>query len=270
MFKLALVLCTVGLLTACTTSPTGRSQLILLPESQLNAMGLQAFEDIKKDTPIVDDPDVNRYVQCIVDPITREVDAISHKQYTWEVVVLEDDTPNAFALPGGKIGIHTGIMEPDISANADQLAAVIGHEIAHVLANHGGERVSHQVASQLGLAAVQVATQNRNSQKNQLLLGALGLGAQYGVLLPFSRAHETEADVYGIMLTSKAGFDPRESIELWQNMANASQGQTPPEWLSTHPNPQTRIENLSELIDDEAYALYQSAQRAGKRPNCQL
>ncbi|MEM7019740.1 MAG: M48 family metallopeptidase, partial [Pseudomonadota bacterium] len=247
MFKPTFALiCAAMLLSACTTSPTGRSQLILLPESQMSAMGVQAFEGIKKEKPIARGTRPNSYVRCIVEPITREVDRRTGKKRNWEVLVFEDDAPNAFALPGGKIGIHTGIMKPSIASNADQLAAVVGHEIAHVLANHGGERVSHQIVAQVGMAAAQIALKDMDSAQGQAVLGALGVGAQFGILLPFSRSHETEADIYGLELMASAGFDPRESVKLWQNMARASKGKAPPEWMSTHPGHQTRIRNLTD------------------------
>ncbi len=245
------------LVAACTTSPTGRSQLILLPEGQLNQMGLQAFDSMKKKTPVDKSRTTNRYVQCVATAITREVGG------SWEVVVFKDDSANAFALPGNKIGVHTGLLK--IAENQHQLATVIGHEIAHVLSRHSNERVSQQVATQQGLNIIG-SVANPTSSGGKAMMGALGLGAQYGILMPFSRAQESEADIYGLRLMAKAGFDPRESVRLWGNMARANKGQ-PPEFMSTHPSHGTRIGQLQGNIPS-VLPQYEQARKSGKRPAC--
>jgi predicted Zn-dependent protease len=251
-----------ALLLACTTSPTGRRQFQLMPESQLNAMGDEAYSKMKSETPTVDSGPSVTYANCIshalIDVVPRE-----YRDEDWEVTVFRSDQVNAFALPGGKIGIYTGLME--VAETPDQLAAVVGHEIGHVMADHGNERVSNQMAAQLGLnVAAAVAS---NDAKGQLLMGALGLGTQVGVLLPFSRTHEREADDIGLDLMAKAGFEPRESVKLWQNMAAKKGGGGPPEFLSTHPANETRINNLKDQMP-QAQQAFQRARQQGRNPNC--
>ncbi|SHE41504.1 Peptidase family M48 [Modicisalibacter ilicicola DSM 19980] len=246
-------------LVACSQSPTGRSQLTLFSDEQLSEMGQKSFAQYEKELPVAQGQ-VDRYVQCVAQAITRELGSGGQ----WEVKVFEDESANAFALPGGYIGVNTGLL--DVAKNQDQLAAVVGHEIAHVLASHANERVSQQAATQTGLSVVQAAA-GLNSAGGQQLMGLLGMGAQYGILMPFSRKQESEADVLGLNLMARAGFDPRTSIALWQNMSANSQGQ-PPVWMSTHPSHGQRIDNLQGQMD-EAMRLYQQAQAAGKTPSCQ-
>ena len=247
------------LLTACVTSPTGRSQLVFMPDAQINQMGLQAFDSLKKEKPVSTNGKYNQIASCIAGAIVQQVGG------RWEVVVFEDPTPNAFALPGNKIGIHTGMMS--LVQNQGQLAAVIGHEIGHVLAKHSNERASQEMAVNSGLSLVQAVTAPQTAL-GQVAVGLLGVGAQYGVLMPYSRVHESEADIIGVDLMAKAGFDPRQSVALWQLMNQASQGQQPAEFLSTHPSHATRIQDLERHMP-QAMALYQQAQAMGKQPNCQ-
>ncbi|MBC85819.1 MAG: peptidase [Bdellovibrionaceae bacterium] len=227
------------LILACTTSPTGRNQLLLMGNRQMSDMGDQSFEQMQKEVPISRNSKDNRYVRCITD---RLLSAIGENPRSWKVRIFQDKSLNAFALPGKNIGVHTGML--NFAQSQHQLAAVIGHEIGHVLANHGNERVSQALVTQLGLQATEVALGSERSEKNNLILAGLGLGAQFGVLLPFSRKHESEADLLGLEYMSKAGFNPRGAVELWQNMASNSKG-SPPEILSTHPANSTRIRNLS-------------------------
>ncbi len=246
-------------LAACSQSPTGRSQLTLISEDQLDQMGKQSFAQYEKELPVVGGQ-AAAYVQCVAQAITRATDTGE----TWEVKVFKDDSANAFALPGGHIGVNTGLL--DVARNQNQLAAVIGHEVAHVLASHPNERVSQQAATQAGLSVLQSAA-GLEGAGGQQLMGLLGAGAQYGILMPFSRAQESEADTYGLDLMARAGFDPRASIDLWQNMSANSQGQ-PPVWLSTHPSHGQRINGLQAHMS-EASALYEQARASGKRPSCQ-
>ena len=176
--RLFVLITALALQAGCTTSPTGRSQLVLMPDSEINQMGLQAFTTIKKETKIDRSTVTNRYVQCVVQAITREVGG------NWEVVVFDDTDANAFALPGGKIGVYTGMLK--VAENQDQLATVIGHEVAHVLAHHSNERVSQKFAVEQGLNLIN-AIASPQSGTGQTLMGLLGVGAQYGVLLPYSR-----------------------------------------------------------------------------------
>lgn len=206
----------------------------------MNQMGETSFEELKKKQEISTNQSYNRLVQCITSALLVAMDK---NPADWEVKVFVDDSPNAFALPGNHVGVHTGMIK--LVGNKDQLAAVIGHEIGHVLANHGNERVSQNLVVQGGLVAANIAL-GQSSSQNGMILGALGLGAQFGVLLPFSRSHESEADSLGLKYMAKAGFDPRQAPELWKKMREASGGKTPPEFLSTHPSPSTRIKKLSE------------------------
>ncbi|MBM1145318.1 MAG: peptidase [Alcanivorax sp.] len=259
MKRLALPALTVLLLAACATSPLGRQQFLLLPAAEMDQMGVQAYSEMKQEQPTVSGTKEARYVQCVANAITAVVDS----DQQWEVTVFKDDSANAFALPGGKIGVHTGLLK--VAKNQDQLAAVIGHEVGHVIAQHSNERMSIQYATQTGTQLV-AALAGGDSAEKQTLMGLLGVGAQYGVQLPFSRKHEAEADVVGLQLMAEAGFNPEQSVDLWRNMAAAG-GSAPPELLSTHPSNETRIQGLQARLP-EARPIYQQARAAGRRPNC--
>lgn len=247
-----------SLLIACTTSPTGRTQLTFMPDTQVNQMGLQAFDNLKKQKPISTNPQYNQFVSCVAEAITYETGG------RWEVVIFEDKSLNAFALPGNKIGIHTGMVE--LVDNQDQLAAVIGHEVGHVLAKHSNERLSQEFAVTQGISLIQAVTAPQTTL-GQSAIGLLGIGAQYGVILPYSRLHESEADIMGLDLMAKAGFDPNQSIVLWQKMDQASNGQQPAEFLSTHPSHGTRIQELQKHMP-QAMQYRQQALAIGKQPRC--
>lgn len=252
---------TASALVACTTSPTGRSQLILFSSSQLDAMGAQAFDGMKTETPVSKQPAQNQYVQCVADALLPYVPSGVYAG-DWEVVVFNDDQVNAFALPGGKIGVYTGLLK--VATNQHQLAAVIGHEIGHVIAQHGNERMSQTTLIQTGSQALNQVLAANQVPYNTEIMGALGVGLQLGVQLPFSRTHESEADLIGLQLMAKAGFDPRQSVELWRNMEAASGGERPMEILSTHPAPDSRINNLQANMD----AALVDYQASPKKPAC--
>ena len=221
-------------------------------------MGETAFLDMKKKVPINHDPKVNAYVKCVADEITN---SLPEKQ-NWEVVVFEVAEPNAFALPGGKIGVHTGMLK--IAKDPAQLAAVLGHEVGHVLSNHSNERASESLALS-GLSHLSGLFVNKDSKYFGAAMAVFGIGAQYGVVLPHSRRQETEADVVGLDLMSKAGFDPRQAVVLWQNM-QAAGGGAPPEFMSTHPANETRIQTLQSKMPP-ALATFQANPR---RSTCKL
>ncbi|WP_292975080.1 M48 family metallopeptidase [Nitrosomonas sp.] len=256
--KLLFAFLFVSLLTGCATSPTGRTQLVFMPDAEVNSMGLQAFDTMKRESQVNHDAAKNRFVSCVVSAITREVGG------EWEVVVFEDSSLNAFALPGGKIGVHTGLL--DLVDNQDQLATVIGHEVGHVMARHSNERLSQQVGTNVGISLVQ-AVAAPQSALGQTAVGLLGIGAQYGIIMPYSRLHESEADTIGLDLMAKAGFNPAESIKLWQKMEQASQGAQPVEFLSTHPSHASRIQSLQTYLP-RAQQIRQQANAAGKNPHC--
>jgi len=244
------------LLVACATSPTGRSQLKLFSEEKIAAMGVQSYQQMKQQEPIDNSTSDNRYVKCVANAITRVTGG------EWEVTVFKDDQVNAFALPGGKIGVYSGLL--DVAETDDQLATVIGHEVGHVLADHGNERVSQQAATQGGLQVVSAFLGGAGGGGgSQAIMSALGLGAQVGILLPFSRTQESEADTIGLELMARAGFDPRQSVQLWQNMAAAG-GEKPAEFMSTHPSNESRINNLQRHMN-KAMQLYQ---QAPNKSNC--
>ena len=234
------------------------ANLLFMPDAQINQMGIQAFDTLKKEKPVSNNSQYNQVANCISQAITTELGG------NWEVVVFEDKSPNAFALPGNKIGIHTGMLT--LVDNQDQLAAVIGHEIGHVLAKHSNERASQEMAVNSGMAMIQ-AVGAPQSALGQTAFGLLGVGAEYGILMPYSRVQESEADIIGVDLMAKAGFDPRQSITLWQKMEQASQGQQPIEFMSTHPAHATRIQNLEQHMP-QAMGLFQQAQATGKQPRC--
>ncbi|WP_104204489.1 M48 family metallopeptidase [Billgrantia saliphila] len=247
--------------TACTTSPTGRQQLTLMSDAQLNEMGREAYSQYQQELPPAGQAE-QRYVQCVADAIVAVLPEQERNQ-DWQIRAFESEQANAFALPGGYMGVNSGLL--DIAENQDQLASVIGHEIGHVLASHANERVSTQTSTQLALSILSSAS-GLEGPGGEQLMSALGLGAQYGILLPFSRRHESEADVIGLQLMADAGFDPRASIALWENMSAQGGGQ-PPAWMSTHPSHGQRMEGLQARMD-EAMSRYEQAQQAGRRPNC--
>ncbi len=247
-------------LLACVESPTGRRQMMLFSNGEMSQMGVAAFDEMKQKMTVNRDGKVNGYVTCVADAITARLPA--QWRGSWEVVVFEEKSANAFALPGKKIGVHTGIFS--VAKNADQLATVLGHEVAHVLAQHSAERMSLQ--SVTGTGAQLLAVLLGDSPQKATVMGMLGLGAQYGLVLPYGRAQESEADVLGVDLMARAGFNPAASIDLWINMSAAGNGQ-PPEFMSTHPSHQTRINDLQRQ-QKKAAPLYQQARAQGIRPNC--
>jgi len=249
--KAGFILLIVSLLVACSETPSGRPQLALIPEEMLSDMGQQAFAEMKQTQPVESDSETNEIVACIADRIITASTTLYpnfNLPPKWEVIVFRNDTPNAFAMPGGRIGVHTGLIK--IAETEAQLAAVIGHEVGHLMAKHGNERMTQQ----LGINVVLLLVGLFSDGDSRLLLGALGIGAQLGVTLPFSRAHEEEADILGLNLMAAAGYDPTDSTALWRNMAEQSQNQSM-EFLSTHPGHETRINNLQASMET-ALALY--------------
>ena len=253
-------------LAACatTTSPTGRTQTVgAVSQAQLDQMGAQAFAEYKAKLPQSRDARQTAYVRCVVSAVTRELP--SGWQTQWESAVFANESPNAFALPGGKVGVYTGIFK--VARNQDQLAAVIAHEIGHVVSRHHDERVTRQMGAQAGLGIVGALLGSRYGQGAADATSQLGgVAVQSLFLLPNNRTQETEADIVGQQLMAKAGFDPQQAVNLWQNMIGASSGRAP-EWLSTHPDPQARIDELRSRAGGLA-ATFQQARAAGRTPNC--
>ncbi len=252
----------ITLLAGCQTSSLGRFQFKMRSETEMSQMGAAAFTEISRQTPPSRDALKNAMVACVANQITQSLSG-ANSSTRWEVRVFADDSPNAFALPGGKIGVNTGLLK--VARTQDQLAAVIGHEVAHVTEGHANERVSSEFIAQTTLQLLSAVADASNPVHGQMI-GLLGAGVQVGVLLPYGRKHESEADLVGLDLMAKAGFDPRESVALWLNMAKAGGGQ-PPEFLSTHPSHSSRIYELRQRIPS-AMLLYEDAKARGRRPRC--
>lgn len=262
--RIALPLLLSAVLAGCAESPTGRSQMLLYSPQQMSQLGAQSFTQMKQQEKISKDAKVNHYVQCVAKAVTAEIPA-SYGIHSWEVVVFDSKEINAFALPGGKIGVYTGLLK--VANNQDQLATVIGHEITHVLAQHTNERLSRTQLAGIGMAAADATL--GQSEYGSTTMAALGLGVQVGVLLPYGRAQESEADQLGLELMARAGFNPAEAVTLWQRMSASSGGNKPPVLLSTHPSDQQRIAALqAELTQVEP--LYQAARAQGRHPQCRL
>lgn len=224
---------------------TGRKQLVDLTREQEAALGYQSYQEILSTERVVTSGDAPKLVRGIAERLIRAIQKIDPQAdpgFEWEANVIDSPQANAFALPGGKIAVYTGIFE--VAQNADGLAAVMGHEIAHAIARHGAERMAYQKLVQMGSMAAGVSMSDMSPQARAAVMGALGAGTKYGVLLPFSRDHESEADEMGLYFAAAACFDPREAPRLWERM-KAQGGARPPEFASTHPSNETRIDNLN-------------------------
>ncbi len=260
----ATVLAAAVLLSGCVTSPTGRSQLMIVSDAQMNQMGIAAFNDLRKQGKFVDAPRQRAYATCVANALIAQLPPPWNADQ-WEVQIVGDDSANAFALPGGRIGVNQGMFK--LATNQDQLAVVLGHELAHVVARHGAERVSDNYAAQAAVAAGTVYAGTRGTDAGYAA-AALGLGAEVGILLPFSRIQESEADVLGQRYMARAGFDPRAAVTLWQKM-DAQGGSKPPVFLSTHPAPSNRAQTLGAQAQ-RLMPVYQAARASGHAPNCRL
>lgn len=271
--KILLILLAITMLAGCSkTAFTGRKQLNLIPNSELNQMSFAEYKSfISQNKTLSSGADVD-LVRRVGNDIKAAVDVYYKakgkqadlKGYAWEFNVVDDPkTVNAFCMPGGKVVVYTGILQ--VTQNENALAVVMGHEIAHALANHGNERMSQGLVAQLGLSTLQVALSQKPSQTRDLLLAAAGAGAQVGILLPFSRKHESEADEIGLYLMAMAGYDPYAAAPFWDRM-NKMGGSRPPEFLSTHPDPEKRSERLKQLVPKaRGYAMKYPVPGSSKR-----
>jgi predicted Zn-dependent protease len=250
------------LLVACGTSPTGRTQLKLFPSDQVAQMGETAYAQMRKKERVESGTPAARYIDCVARAVVAVAPA-PRGGGRWDVTTFESDQVNAFALPGGNIGVYTGLLKA--ARTPSQLAAVLGHEVAHVEAEHANARLSTQYAADAGLSIIQVLGQG-TVLESQTAMAMLGLGTQVGVLLPFSRAQESEADVLGLDYMARAGFDPDEAVQLWRNMAEVGGGGGPA-FLSTHPASESRIEALRKRMP-KAREQYREARAHGRRPDC--
>jgi len=245
------------IIIACSTVPvTGRRQLNLIPDSSLNAMSFQQYSDFISSNKLSNNTAevemVKRVGNNISEAVKRYFIQIGRPNdlagYEWEFNLVEDSLINAWCMPGGKVVIYTGILP--VTRDETGLAVVMGHEIAHAVANHGNERMSQGLLATVGHLALSEALKEKPEETRNLLLTAYGAGAQIGVLLPFSRLHESEADHLGLIFMAMAGYNPEKAVDFWQRMAGLKKGTTTPEFLSTHPSDEKRINNIRSLVPE--------------------
>lgn len=255
--KSVLILFLLLFIISCSTVPiTGRKQLSLIPNSQMLSMSYQQYGDFLKSNKVSTNQEQTQMVKRIGGKIQSAVERYFAQKnmsdqladYRWEFNLVESNEVNAWCMPGGKVVVYTGILP--VTQTEAGLAVVMGHEIAHAIAQHGGERMSQELVAQLGGVALTTALEKQPEKTKQLWMGVYGLGAQYGAILPFSRLHESEADHLGLIFMSMAGYNPNEAVTFWGRMASSSKGQAPPEFMSTHPSDATRIEDLKKEVPE--------------------
>jgi len=257
MCRVCAVFILCSLLAACATVPlTERKSLSLIPASELLALSDQQYAEVLKESKLSTD---RQKVQMVTRVGTRIASAAEEflkesqaqeklKNYQWEFNVIEDDkTANAWCMPGGKVAVYTGILP--FTRNEAGLAVVLGHEVAHAIAEHGNERMSEALLAQLGGVALSVALNEQPDETQQLFMAAYGVSANVAFLLPYSRLHESEADRIGLTLMAMAGYDPNEAVRFWQTMSEQG-GSRPPALLSTHPAPASRIDKIKSYIPE--------------------
>ncbi len=253
-------------LAQCATVPlTGRKQFTVIPSSQVLSLSNQSYAQVLKENKISTNTQYNIMVKQVGRDITGAVEKYFTSQnqkslldgYAWEYNVLVSKEMNAWCMPYGKIAFYEGIMP--VCVDATGVAVVMSHEIAHAIANHGNERMSQELAVQLGGMALDVALQQKPEATRQIAMAAFGVGSSVGVLLPYSRKHESEADELGLYFMAMAGYNPTKSVDFWKRMMAMNQG-APPEFLSTHPSDQTRINNLNSKMN-KAMEFYNKSQK---------
>jgi predicted Zn-dependent protease len=263
-FKLLIPLTFLALVSvSCATSPTGRGQMIWKSDAELEAQSARAFNQMRAGMPLSTDRKKIDFVACVAEGVVAVLEP-PHNDIEWELAVFDSESVNAFAMPGGKIGVFTGILE--VAENQHQLAAVIGHEIAHVTARHSNERASRASLTNVGIDVVAIILGGGSRGATYTAQQALGAGAAFGISLPHTRGQESEADIIGLEYMAKAGFDPRESVTLWQRM-DASTDKKPAEFVSTHPSSESRIEALVSQWP-KTLPLYNEAIEEGRVPTC--
>ncbi|MCH8553764.1 MAG: M48 family metallopeptidase [Schleiferiaceae bacterium] len=261
----ALAFCAVLIvIEGCKTVPiTGRRQMAFIPSSQINSLSFSTYGDMMRNAPLSTNQPWTAMVKNSGDKIKTAVEKYladkgqsdATKGFEWEFNLIANPTVNAFCMPGGKVAFYEGIMP--VCQNELGVAVVMGHEIAHAIANHGNERMTQGLAQQFGGAALSVALRDKPQQTQALFMTAYGVGSQYAAILPFSRLHESEADELGLVFMAMAGYDPREAPKFWERMSSASGGAAPPEFMSTHPSHNTRIKNLNAKMP-EAIKIYEA------------
>ncbi|HEX5788898.1 MAG TPA: M48 family metallopeptidase [Woeseiaceae bacterium] len=261
---LAVLASTAAAIAACTTSPTGRNQMILRSDEQLATEAAQQFAEMRASIPLETDRYTIDYIHCVATAVVEALDP-QYRDLDWDMAVFDHDAINAFAMPGGKIGVMTGILRA--ADNQDRLAAVLGHEIAHVTARHSNERASRSPVAGVGIKVAAVLLGAGHSGATYTAYEALNQGAALGIMLPFNRAQESEADIIGLEFMARAGFDPRQSVPLWQNMSKEGGGNEPAQFLSTHPSSDKRIDALVGQFGS-TLVLYNEAKADGRQPDC--
>jgi predicted Zn-dependent protease len=252
-----LLLLALTLLTGCATVPlTGRSQLAIVPQAEMTAVGIDGYKSLIEESKLSSDAKATGMVRRVGTRIATSAEQFltEHgleqelRYYEWEFNLIDaDSTVNAFCMPGGKVGVYTGILP--VTQDETGLAVVVGHEVAHAIAKHGGERMSQLLLYELGGMALSAAMQKKPEETQELVMLAYGIGGGLGVLLPYSRRHESEADRIGLILMARAGYDPNEAVPFWSRMSDQG-GPRPPEFLSTHPDPQRRIREIRSYIPE--------------------
>jgi len=238
-----------GSVTACVTNPdTGESQFLLVSDGQLAQMAASAWSDAKRQTPVYSNRAMNSRLLGVGGKIVK---AANRQNQKWEYAIFDSDQKNAFVMPGGKVGFYRGMM--DFTENDHQLAAIMGHETGHVVGRHAAARYSTQKATQAGLLAANAVLSQSDTRYRNEIAAILGAGVTFGVILPFSRRHESQADKLGVDYMYRAGYDVRQSVRLWERMAADSSGSRKPEFLSTHPSPETRIRDIDTYIRTKGY-----------------
>ena len=241
------IIFTILITSACATTPvSNRSALILIPQSQEISLGKQSYAQILKKEKESEDANLTQIVSRVGQRIVTVSDM---PKLDWEFKLIESDTKNAFALPGGKVAIYSGLLS--IAKNEAGLATIMSHEIAHVIARHGAQRMTQQMLLQGAMLGAGLSMKN-NTQRN-IILSALGVGVLYGFTLPFSRSHESEADQIGLLYMARAGYDPNEALQFWQRFSKVKDGKPPPEWASTHPADTTRMQGLRKYFSRAKY-----------------
>jgi predicted Zn-dependent protease len=264
-----LLLFYVFVVIACQTVPiTGRQQISIIPAGEILSMSAASYSDFLSKHTVIKGTEDARMVRRVGERIKRAVEKyfaennLSHRLngYEWEFNLVDDKAVNAWCMPGGRVVVYTGILP--VAKDEGGLAVVMGHEIAHAVANHGDERMSQGLIAQMGGIALSKALDKSPEQTSNLFMAAYGIGTQVGVLLPYSRLQESEADRLGLIFMAMAGYDPGEAPEFWKRMSEEKKGAAPPEFLSTHPADQTRIRNLEEQMK-EALSYYRKQQQGG-------
>lgn len=267
---LSLIIATIAV--ACSKVPvSGRKQLAFLPESELVGMSLSQYREVLNEAQTANNTTDGQMVRRVGNNIAAAVESYMRqnkmgnqiKNFKWEFNLIQEDVPNAWAMPGGKVAIYTGILP--YTKTEDGLAVVMGHEVAHAIARHGNERMSMGLLQQLGGVGLAVAMRNKPAQTQALFMGAYGVGAQFGAMLPFSRKHETEADELGLIFMAMAGYNPKEAPSFWSRMSRSG-GAAPPEFMSTHPSHTTRSRNLNSFMP-KAMKYYNPNANKNSRPS---